>query len=220
MTGALAFDAPDLDTLLAMQRSSDPEPPSRLVPDVDPALEALILGLMAKDPAKRPSSARAIVAALAEMSAAPMEPHDRRERRAPAGRYAGLQPRSPPAVMADRGWPALVRIFQARATASAGSRAVEWIDTSPAVSSCTSECRSPPSWTARARCGRASRSWPTSGSGRWWRRSEAKWARESRSLRCRRWFEGITSSRRSACSSEQRGPRRRSIANREVIHPR
>src|SRR6185436_7395376 len=42
VTGAPTFDAPDLDTLLAMQRSTAPEPPSRLVPEVEFALEGMI----------------------------------------------------------------------------------------------------------------------------------------------------------------------------------
>ena len=119
MTGALAFDAPDLDALLAMQRSSAPEPPSRFVPDIDPALEALILGLIAKDPAKRPSSARSILAALAETSSAPIEavrPMRATERRLIVALVCSVE--APLSLMADRDWPALERIFQARATAS------------------------------------------------------------------------------------------------------
>ncbi len=119
VTGAVAFDASDLDTLLAMQRSSVPDPPSRVVPDVDPALEALILRLLAKDPANRPPSARAVLAALADESAAPIasSPVSRAtERRHIITLVCGVE--APAQVMADREWPALVRIFQARATAS------------------------------------------------------------------------------------------------------
>ena len=119
VTGAPAFDATDLDTLLAMQRSSAPEPPSRLVPDINPALEALILRLLAKDPAHRPPSARAVLDALAEESAAPMasSPVSRAtERRQIVTLVCSVE--APPPLMADREWPALVRIFQARATAS------------------------------------------------------------------------------------------------------
>jgi hypothetical protein len=118
-TGALAFDAPDLDTLLAMQRSTVPQSPSRLVPDIDPALEAMILQLLAKDPAKRPSSARAVLAALAAEPAAPIDtsPAPRTtERRQIVALVCGVE--APPPVMADRDWPALERIFQARATTS------------------------------------------------------------------------------------------------------
>ena len=95
VTGALAFDAPDLETLLAMQRSSAPEPPSRLVPDIDPALEALILRLLAKDPANRPPSARAVLArARRGVGDADGELADVASDGAPADHHARLQRRS------------------------------------------------------------------------------------------------------------------------------
>ena len=118
-TGAPPFDASDLDTLLELQRSAIPEPPSRRVPGVDVALEAVILQLLAKDPAGRPESARAVMTALdrkrAPRMASEAQP-SRRERRPALTMLCELT--APPSMMSDPEWPELVRIFKARCNTS------------------------------------------------------------------------------------------------------
>ena len=177
VTGAPPFDAPDLDTLLELQRSAAPEPPSRLVPDVDarargpdPRIARQGSGEAAE------SAARSILAALAETSVGadrgqPIDASDG----APADRGAGLQLEAPPGRRGRRrlgragahlpgALHASCRLRGGR-VASTSSRAV---------------CRALRG-ADRHRAGRrergarrASRSWPTSGSARWWRRSEAR----------------------------------------------
>jgi serine/threonine-protein kinase len=51
-----------------------PTPPGKLVPDLSPRLERLILGLLEKDPARRPQSAREVVLALEAIARDPDEP--------------------------------------------------------------------------------------------------------------------------------------------------
>ncbi len=118
-TGAPPFDASDLDTLLELQRSAVPEPPSGRVPGVDMALEAVILQLLAKDPAGRPESAREVMTALANERAPKMASDalpSRRERRSAITLLCELT--ALPSMMSDREWPELVRIFKARSTMS------------------------------------------------------------------------------------------------------
>jgi hypothetical protein len=118
-TGAPAFHAPDMDALLAMQRSASPEPPSRFVHDIDPPLEALILRLLEKDPEQRPQSARAALAALEEMTSSPLDTASRMlspERRHIVSLTCRLA--GPSKLTTHPDWRALGRIFQARATAS------------------------------------------------------------------------------------------------------
>jgi tetratricopeptide (TPR) repeat protein len=117
-TGLPAFDASDVDSLLELQRFAAPEPPSRLVAGVDPALEALILRLLAKEPALRPSSARAVLAELERSRSAPMsvsawQPAERRQIVSLVCRVA-----APPVLTAEPEWSRLIRIFHARATAA------------------------------------------------------------------------------------------------------
>jgi WD40 repeat protein/tRNA A-37 threonylcarbamoyl transferase component Bud32 len=70
VTGALPFPGKDVMSVLVALSSKEPEPPRALNPDVPPPLSALILRLLAKDPADRPASAREVVQALAAVEEA------------------------------------------------------------------------------------------------------------------------------------------------------
>src|SRR5205823_5669563 len=63
-TGELPFKGHDTLTTLWAVSTRPPVPPQQLNPDVPPALAGLILRLLAKDPAGRPPSARAVIEAL------------------------------------------------------------------------------------------------------------------------------------------------------------
>jgi serine/threonine-protein kinase len=63
-TGRRAFDGRTLDELTRQHREQRPAPPSELVPDLDPRVEAAILRCLEKDAARRPASAWAVSAAL------------------------------------------------------------------------------------------------------------------------------------------------------------
>lgn len=69
VTGQDLFDG-ETTTELATQHAFDPpEPPTERVPDacIDASFEAVILRCLAKDPAKRPASAREVLVALEEL---------------------------------------------------------------------------------------------------------------------------------------------------------
>jgi serine/threonine protein kinase/WD40 repeat protein len=70
-TGAAAFKGKDAIAVLLAVASEHPKPPRQLNPEVPPALNNLILRLLAKDPADRPSSAAAVVKALTAIEPAP-----------------------------------------------------------------------------------------------------------------------------------------------------
>ena len=53
VTGKLPFDAPDAMSVAMMQVQDEPMTPSSINPDVDPALEAVIMRSMSKDPNER-----------------------------------------------------------------------------------------------------------------------------------------------------------------------
>jgi serine/threonine-protein kinase len=64
-TGGLPYSGTTIQELLVKQVTEPPRPPSAIAPGkVDPRLEALILELLVKDPAARPSSAAALQARL------------------------------------------------------------------------------------------------------------------------------------------------------------
>jgi serine/threonine-protein kinase len=58
LTGKRVFGTPDLADLVHHTRKTEPIPPSRRLDTVPKDLEALVLACLAKDPAKRPASAR------------------------------------------------------------------------------------------------------------------------------------------------------------------
>ena len=64
-TGRRAFDAPSLGELIKLRRSdTTPTTPTSLVKDLDPVIESIIERCIQKDPARRPSSALQVAAAL------------------------------------------------------------------------------------------------------------------------------------------------------------
>ncbi|HUE22002.1 MAG TPA: serine/threonine-protein kinase [Bryobacteraceae bacterium] len=63
-TGRRAFDAQSRDELLRLEETGAPAGPSTLVRDLDPAVDRVILRCLEPDPARRPSSALSVAAAL------------------------------------------------------------------------------------------------------------------------------------------------------------
>ena len=64
-TGKRTFEAPTLGDLVKLRRSdTTPTTPSEIVKDLDPAIERVIDRCLQKDPARRPSSALQVAAAL------------------------------------------------------------------------------------------------------------------------------------------------------------
>ena len=77
LTGRVPFDGSYAE-IVTKKQNSDPLPPSMLVQNVDPDLEALCMALLRRDPRERPS-AREILAALATRNASAAEaPRDQR----------------------------------------------------------------------------------------------------------------------------------------------
>lgn len=63
-TGQPAFTAENPAQYLKLHRTEDPPEPTKIVPTLEPQVEAVILACLAKDPAKRPASALHVAAAL------------------------------------------------------------------------------------------------------------------------------------------------------------
>jgi serine/threonine-protein kinase len=63
-TGKAAFEAPTIAEITRRHQETTPTIPSTLVPDLDPAVERVILLCLEKDPRSRPSSPLAVAAAL------------------------------------------------------------------------------------------------------------------------------------------------------------
>jgi serine/threonine-protein kinase len=63
-TGKRAFTARSLDDLMTQQASGDIAPPSQVVKDLDPAVDAAIMRCLERDATRRPASALAVAAAL------------------------------------------------------------------------------------------------------------------------------------------------------------
>lgn len=97
-TGKPAFTAPTLAELSKMQQESAPASPTTLVPDMDPAMERVILRCIEKDPELRPASALAVAAALpgGDPLAAALEAGETPspEMVAAAGAVGGVRPRT------------------------------------------------------------------------------------------------------------------------------
>jgi serine/threonine protein kinase len=73
LTGQVPFDAESAVTVALKQVSEDPVPPSQLNPAVPPALEAVVLRAMEKQPERRFADADEFIAALEAARAAPHE---------------------------------------------------------------------------------------------------------------------------------------------------
>lgn len=68
-TGVLPFAGSTTMAVLTALATRTPDPPTALAPALPPALDALIMRLLAKDPARRPSSAQAVADALRQIEA-------------------------------------------------------------------------------------------------------------------------------------------------------
>ena len=157
LTGQLPYDARYAADLLVLQLREDPVKPSARVDGIPPGIEALVLQLMARDPAERPRDAFVAHAALEEAFVDSSEASPRR-----TGRPT---PRAPPRRKAQR---------TAKAPARAGERA--W-------RACRGESTTPRASAAKARCAFGARAissrWPTA----WWLRSNARGRRSSSTRR-------------------------------------
>jgi hypothetical protein len=71
LAGAPPFRGDSQGALLAAHRAAAPPPLAARRPDVPPPLAALVMRLLAKRPADRPPSARAVLEALGDIAAAP-----------------------------------------------------------------------------------------------------------------------------------------------------
>jgi serine/threonine-protein kinase len=67
LTGRLPFESEEMMQLMLMHISDAPVAPSKLVPTIPAALEALVLRLLEKDPAKRVPSCKELAAELGRM---------------------------------------------------------------------------------------------------------------------------------------------------------
>jgi serine/threonine-protein kinase len=68
LTGTLPFDGESMMDLLMKQISAPPPPMSTVTPDIPPALDAPVLHMLEKDPAKRPASLTAAIDQLAHIA--------------------------------------------------------------------------------------------------------------------------------------------------------
>lgn len=68
LTGELPFRGHDTMGMLLALATDIPEPVEKFNPEVPPALAGLVMRLLAKEPAQRPPSAKAVAEALSEMS--------------------------------------------------------------------------------------------------------------------------------------------------------
>jgi serine/threonine-protein kinase len=73
MTGQLPHAAPSAAALLRAKTSSEAKPPSCYVPEIDRALEAILVKALAREPRRRYASAEAMLAQLADPASAPLD---------------------------------------------------------------------------------------------------------------------------------------------------
>lgn len=73
-TGELPFDSDEIAVLLLKHLQERPVPPRQRNPEIPPALEALILRLLEKDPARRPVDAHAVLKELSAIAATMPKP--------------------------------------------------------------------------------------------------------------------------------------------------
>ncbi len=97
LTRNLPWDSANPRALLKAKTTQDPRPPSYFVPDFDPALEAIVLKAIERDPRERYGTARQMLADLENPAAVvPRDPHAARSRR----RARGLSRRALVAILA------------------------------------------------------------------------------------------------------------------------
>ncbi|QJW98173.1 serine/threonine-protein kinase [Frigoriglobus tundricola] len=89
-TGRAPFTGSTVTAVLTAVATHDPPPPVRVNPALPPALSALIVQLLEKDPGKRPASARDVADALTAIGKGPSAPARRRRRERWAVRGAAL----------------------------------------------------------------------------------------------------------------------------------
>ena len=92
LTGQVPFDGEAPISIAIKQINERPVPPRQLEPGIPPALEAVVLRALEKDPARRYQNAEEFIAALEQARRAPARPvvvEDRRRSRRSAGRAGG-----------------------------------------------------------------------------------------------------------------------------------
>ncbi|WP_437738884.1 serine/threonine-protein kinase [Sorangium sp. So ce1335] len=128
LTGQTPFNGATIAAVAVAIDRGPPPPPSRLVPELPPAIDAWILSLLEPDPARRPQSARAVLEALDAALAAPRGP------RPGAGETEIMPARE--TLASGEGFPSLVTTLMPLATLGAGSprqRARTWAAAAAAV---------------------------------------------------------------------------------------
>ena len=109
VTGVPPFTAADATQVLTQHLTVAPVAPSQHVPAIPPALERLIIELLAKEPQRRPASAGAVVAQLAALSAAQAAGDTAGPAGSPSAPSPPLRPQPPPGARR------LVAVLAARA---------------------------------------------------------------------------------------------------------
>ncbi len=64
LSGKPPFNSSSMSEVIQMQLTAEPQPLSALRPETPPAIERLVISMLAKDPARRPQSADEVIAAL------------------------------------------------------------------------------------------------------------------------------------------------------------
>jgi hypothetical protein len=85
-TGQLPFEGTDTISTLMAVSTDEPPSPEELNPEIPPALSDLVMQLLAKNPADRPPSARAVVEAVSRIEEDRLEPLPERSGRRPSRR--------------------------------------------------------------------------------------------------------------------------------------
>jgi eukaryotic-like serine/threonine-protein kinase len=81
LTGRRPFDGEHEIAIAHAIVHSDPAPPSALRPEISPELDALVMGLLTREPGRRPASAEAVVTALAALESGSAQRRVRRQPR-------------------------------------------------------------------------------------------------------------------------------------------
>jgi len=107
LTGHLPFTADNPLALMAAKTKEDPRPPSYYLPDIDPAIEGIILRSLERSPRDRQNSAKDLLEELRNPAAVPpWTPGASRRRRAPMVRrlFVGLAALAIVAALASLIW--------------------------------------------------------------------------------------------------------------------